>query len=109
MAQSNFEDILADFAHQLRQPLSALEALTSYLDLITTPDDTRVHEQLSRMHSEIGHADQILREGIRTLRAYLPPQGRSVLADVPVAPPREDVVEELTRPLTSAAMASVTY
>jgi signal transduction histidine kinase len=109
VAQSNCEDVLADFAHQLRQPLSALEALTSYLDLITTPEDTRVHEQLRRMHSEIGHADQILRDGLRTLRAYLPNQGRSVLADVPVAAPREDVVEKLTRPLTKAAMASVTH
>ena len=109
MAQSNCEDILADFAHQLRQPLSALEALTSYLDLITTPEDLRVHEHLSRIHSEIGHVDQILQDGVRALRAYLSNQSRSVPADVPVIPPREDVVEELTRPLTSAAMASVTY
>ena len=35
MAQRTSENVLADFAHQLRQPLSALEALTSYLDLIT--------------------------------------------------------------------------
>jgi signal transduction histidine kinase len=109
VAQSNSEDILADFAHQLRQPLSALEALTSYLDLITTPEDTRIQEQLRRMHSEIGHADQILRDGLCTLRTCLPNQGRPVQGNVPVAPPREEVVEELTRPLTSAAMASVTY
>lgn len=109
MTQSNCEDVLADFVHQLRQPLSALEALTSYLDLITTPEDARVHEQLRRMHLEIGHADQIIRDGLRALRDCLPNQGRSLLADVPVTPPCEKVVEELTRPLTSAAMASLTY
>ena len=70
MAERTSENVLADFAHQLRQPLSALEALTCYLDLITKSEDTRVHEQLRRIHFEIGYADQILREGIRTLLAY---------------------------------------
>jgi len=104
MTQSHAEDVLADFAHQLRQPLSALEALTSYLDLITTPEDLRIHEQLRRMHTEIGLADKILRDGICELRAYVAAQ----LSNSPI-PPREDVVEELARPLTNAAMASVTY
>jgi signal transduction histidine kinase len=103
------EDILVDFAHELRQPLSALEALTSYLDLITTREDTRVQEQLRRMHLEIDHADEILRDGLRTLRAYLSAQGRSVLVgNSPVAPP-EAVVDEMARPLTNATMAPVTY
>ena len=62
---------LADFAHQIRQPLSALDALTSYLDLIIPEEDTRVREQLHRMHVEIDHADQILRDGMRTLAASL--------------------------------------
>jgi signal transduction histidine kinase len=104
MAQSHVEDVLADFAHQLRQPLSALEVLTSYLELIATPEDPRIHEQLRRMHAEIGLADKILRDGICELRAYVAAQ----LSKSPVAP-REDVVEELTRPLTNVAMASVTY
>jgi len=50
---------------------SALDALTSYLDLIIPEEDTRVREQLLRMHVEIDHADQILRDGMRTLGAYL--------------------------------------
>ena len=106
MAQRTSENVLADFAHQLRQPLSALEALTSYLDLITKSEDTRVHEQLRRMHLEIGCADQILREGIRTLLAYL--QSCSI-AVVPADAPPEGIVEELSLPLANATMASVTY
>ncbi len=68
--QQRFSLPLADFAHQIRQPLSALDALTSF-DLIIPEQDTRVREQLLRMHVEIDHADQILRDGMRTLGAYL--------------------------------------
>ncbi len=106
MAQLHPDDILADFAHNLRQPLSALEALTTYLDLITTGDDPRVQEQLLRMHCQIGLADQILCEGVRKLRAHLAVEERAMLAEG--APPQPEMVEELTRPLTNAAMASVT-
>lgn len=109
MAQSQSEDVLADFAHRLRQPLSALEALTSYLDLITTTEDVRVREHLLHMHSEICQADQILREGLLTLRPYLLRQERSSLSEAPSVAPRPETVEELARPLTNAAMASVTY
>jgi signal transduction histidine kinase len=109
VAQSQSEDVLADFAHRLRQPLSALEALTSYLDLITATEDVRVREHLRHMHSEISQADQIHREGLLTLRPYLR-QERSGLSEAPsVAPRAEAAVEELARPLTNAAMASVTY
>ncbi len=108
MAQARSEDILADFAHQLRQPLSALEALTFYLDLITVPGDVRVREHLLRMHSEIDHADQILRDGLRTIRGYLSTQGQSMLAEVDPPPP-DGVAAELALPLTNDAMAAVTY
>jgi len=108
VALARSEDILADFAHQLRQPLSALEALTSYLDLIAAPGDLRVREQLLRMHSEIDHVDQILQDGLRALRGYLAAQGPVFGAEPAVAP--ADVVGELSsRPLTNAAMTAVTY
>lgn len=105
MAQSQSEDVLADFAHRLRQPLSALEALTSYLELITTSEDVRVREHLRHMHSEISQADQILRDGLLTLRPYFSGQVSPGLSEVP----RVEAVEELARPLTNSAMASVTY
>ncbi len=38
MAQSQSEDIPADFAHRLRQPLSTLETLAFYLDLNAKPE-----------------------------------------------------------------------
>ncbi len=76
-------------------------------DLITTPGDLRVREQLLRMHSEIDHADQILRDGLRVLRGYLATPGPGLVTEPASAP--ECVVEELSRPLTNAAMAAVTY
>jgi signal transduction histidine kinase len=106
VAQVHPVDVLADFAHEMRQPLSALEALTCYLDLII-PEDARIREQLRRMHAEIEHADQILSHGLRAVRAYLPSAGSAVLARASSAP--EAVVEELSLPLTSAAMASVAH
>jgi signal transduction histidine kinase len=84
VAQSHSKDILADFAHRLRQPLSTLDALAFYLDLIARPEDAQVHEQLRRMHVEIAHTDQVLRDGLCTLRSYFLNQD-SVLADAPAA------------------------
>ena len=69
--QRRFSPPLADFVHEIRQPLSALEALTSYLDLIIPEEETRVRAQLRRMHMEIAHADRILSRGTRTLSVYL--------------------------------------
>jgi signal transduction histidine kinase len=107
VAQVHSDEVVAEFIHQLRQPLSALEALTSYLDLITPAENKLVHEQLRRMHVEVDQADQILKNGLRTLGAYFSMQQRP--AEPSPAVPPEGVVEELSRPLTRAAMASVTY
>lgn len=85
MAQLPSDDMLADFAHQLRQPLSALEALAFYLDLIARPEDAQVHQQLRRIHAEIANADQVLCDGLCALRAYLLGQRGPVLPDVPAA------------------------
>jgi hypothetical protein len=69
VAQSHSEEILADFAHQLRQPLSTLEALAFYLDLIAKPEDA-LGARGTTAHAEIAHTDQVLKDGLCTLRAY---------------------------------------
>jgi len=104
---AHFDDAAAEFAHQLRQPLSTLETLTGYLELIT-PEEPRIREQLLRMHSEIGRADQILIDGLRALRGYLPLQGAPGLPENTPAPPSEEKPQLLARPRTSTAMAPVT-
>ena len=67
MAQSHSDD-LADFAHQLRQPLSTIEVLV----LIRSGSPSRrspVHQQLRRSPTGM-RAHQPSRDGLRTLRAY---------------------------------------
>ena len=108
MPESHARDLIADFAHQLRQPLSTLEALISYLELIIPVGDERAQEQLRRMHFEVGTVDQILAEGVRSLRTLLAHQPGSRVVDViPVS--AGDTVEGLSCALTSPATASVTY
>lgn len=107
MAQVVCVDVLADFAHQLRQPLSALEALASYLDLIA-PDDIRIREHLRRMHQEIAHADQVLCDGLRTVRAYMPSPGVAKRTELSPSTP-EPVDEEFSRSRTHAAIAALTH
>lgn len=97
-ARSHSEEILADFAHRLRQPLSTLEALAFCLDLIVKPEDAKVHEQLRRIRAEIGHTDQILRDGVYTLRMYLLGQGCSALPNVPPAGVSEGAIVSKLNP-----------
>lgn len=108
MSETHGRDFVADFAHQLRQPLSTLEALISYLELIIPVGDERAKEQLRRMHIEVGTVDQILAEGVRSLRALLAHQPGSCAVDV-IPLSAGEAVESLSCALTRPATASVTY
>ena len=103
MAQSHSQDVLANFAHQLRQPLSTLGTLVAYLEMIIPVEDLRIREQLRKMHVEIDLADQVLTEGLRDISECISNHDRTVFAVSP-----DGVVDELSRPLTKTAMASVT-
>ena len=103
MDQSQLQSFLSDFAHQLRQPLSTIRTLASYLEMIVPAEDVQVLEQLRRMHVEVDLADQVLRQGLCDIIECVSSQDGT---DFTVSP--EGVVEELSRPLANAAMASVT-
>jgi K+-sensing histidine kinase KdpD len=49
---------LSDFVHDLRQPLSTIECLTSYLELVCTDVQTRSH--LQRIQDMVTEANHIL-------------------------------------------------
>ena len=97
MSESHARDLIADFAHQLRQPLSTLEALISCLELIIPVGDERAQEQLRRMHFEVGTVDQILAEGVRSLRTLLAHQPGSRVVDV--IRPTWSLINFLNRPI----------
>jgi signal transduction histidine kinase len=58
-------DILQDLAHELRQPLSAIESIAYYLTLVLSHDDEKVHEQLGRLQQLVEQSDWILSNGLQ--------------------------------------------
>jgi signal transduction histidine kinase len=54
------ESALADVAHELRQPLSAIEALASFLEIILPANETRAREHLQEIRLQVTTADRIL-------------------------------------------------
>jgi signal transduction histidine kinase len=51
---------LADLAHELRQPLSAIEALASFLEIILPANEARAREHLQEIRLQVTTADRIL-------------------------------------------------
>jgi signal transduction histidine kinase len=57
-------DILRLIAHELRQPLSTIEAIAYYLTLVVPHDDPKVHEQLVRLQQLVEQSNWILTSGL---------------------------------------------
>lgn len=104
VAQVQTVDVLADLAHEMRQPLSTLEALASYLDLIV-PDDVRIREQLRKMHVEIARADQVLVDSLHAMQAHL----ASVGSTASRRSAHEEAVDEISRSRTRSAIGVVAH
>lgn len=51
---------LEDLAHELRQPLSTIEAIAYYLALVLPHDDQKTHEQLDRVQRLVEQSNWIL-------------------------------------------------
>ena len=80
---------LRDLAHDLRQPLSTIEAIAYYLTLVLPRDDGKTHEQLDRLQQLVEQSNWILSNGLH-------------LAD-PLAPSPDAIdIEELITQTLSA-------
>jgi signal transduction histidine kinase len=55
---------LRDIAHELRQPLSTIEAIAYYLTLVLPRDDEKTHEQLDRLQQLVEQSNWILSNGL---------------------------------------------
>lgn len=59
------ETSLHRLVHELRQPLSAIESIAYYLELITPADQIRVHHQLARIQQLLAQAGTTLSDAVR--------------------------------------------
>jgi len=61
------EDLIANLVHDLRQPLGNIETSVYLLNLVTAPDDERVHAQLHAIECQLGDAARLLTEAAAAL------------------------------------------
>jgi signal transduction histidine kinase len=62
------EDLLAALVHDLRQPLGNIETSVFLLNLLTPPDDARLHAQLHIIECQLRDAARMLTEASTALR-----------------------------------------
>jgi signal transduction histidine kinase len=88
---------MSNLVHDLRQPLSVIDACADYLNLVLPAADHRAREQLELLQEQVGEANRIMHEALLRLH-YM---------DAPPAPAKATVASR--RSLTNAASAAVTY
>jgi signal transduction histidine kinase len=79
-------DILHDVAHELRQPLSAIESIAYYLKLTLPREDGTVYDQLLRLQQLVEQSDWILSNALHVTDA---------LAVAPDAADLEELLKEV--------------
>ena len=75
------DEILGTLAHDLRQPLSNIEAIAYYLGMILPPGDQNIQAQLARIRELVEQSNSIL----SAVLGLAPP--RPAAEPQPVAPP----------------------
>jgi nitrogen-specific signal transduction histidine kinase len=54
------DEVLGTLAHELRQPLSNIEAIAYYLSMILPPGDQNIQAQLTRIRELVEQSNSIL-------------------------------------------------
>ena len=54
------DEVLGSLAHEMRQPLSNIEAIAYYLSMILPPDDAKIQPQLARIRELVEQSNSIL-------------------------------------------------
>ena len=94
--QQRVRPIMSVLVHDLRQPLSVIDACADYLNLVLPVTDRRSRKQLELLQEQVGEANRIMHEALLKMH----------YADAPPAP---EVPGASSRSLTNAASAAVTY
>jgi signal transduction histidine kinase len=56
--------LVSGLVHDLRQPLSVIDACADYLNLVLPATDLRARQQLELLQQQVGEANRILREAL---------------------------------------------
>lgn len=59
--------IISGLVHDVRQPLSVIEACADYLDLVLPAADLRARRQLELLQQQVGDANRILHDALLKL------------------------------------------
>jgi signal transduction histidine kinase len=73
---------LRDLAHELRQPLSTIEAIAYYLTLVLPRDDEKTHEQLDRLQRLVEQSNWILSNSLHLSEMATPAPERIDLEEM---------------------------
>jgi signal transduction histidine kinase len=65
-------EVLGTLAHDLRQPLSNIEAIAYYLALILPQGDRKIQEQLAHIRELVRESNEILSSGVRLAASTTP-------------------------------------
>ena len=58
-------EALGNVAHELRQPLSNIEAIAYYLSMILPPGDAKIQAHLARIRELVQESNEILSSSVR--------------------------------------------
>ncbi len=58
------DEVLGTLAHELRQPLSNIEAIAYYLSMILPRDDAKIQTQLARIRELVEQSNLILSDAL---------------------------------------------
>ena len=58
------DEVLGTLAHDLRQPLSNIEAIAYYLSMILPPEDAKIQPQLARIRELVEQSNLILSDAL---------------------------------------------
>lgn len=64
--------VVRHLAHELRQPLSALESYASYLDIVLPRTDSKARQQIDKIHQLIQQTNWIIDDAVHYLQAAEP-------------------------------------
>ena len=67
--QYDAQEMVSLIAHELRQPLSTMESLSCYLEIVLPPHETKAHLQVAKMQELLRQANWILSDAVHFLQA----------------------------------------